>query len=174
MPTALRACLPASPSTSMSSSLAPLATCAWPVNPGALATKQVTLTIRVIASSPPTTEAAAARATAVQSLRRLLADLWHILAILYVASIYFVWALQIEGGFQFVLTATLLTVVILALARLLAVVSDRAIARGLSVGDDVKRLYPPLEARANRYLSIPNLVAKVGIPRVAAVAPPPC
>ena len=115
-------------------------------------------------------EAAAARATAVQSLRRLLADLWHILAILYVASIYFVWALQIEGGFQFVLTATLLTVVILALARLLAVVSDRAIARGFSVSDDVKRLYPTLEDRANRYLPILNVVAKAAIYGVAALA----
>jgi small conductance mechanosensitive channel len=115
-------------------------------------------------------EAAAARATAVQSLRRLLADLWHILAILYVASIYSVWALRIEGGFQFVLAATLLTVVILALARLLAAVSDRAIARGFSVSDDVKRLYPTLEERANRYLPILNAVAKFAIYGVAGLA----
>src|SRR5262249_39251611 len=39
IPTALRACRPDSPSTSMRNSLAPLMTCACPVNPGALATK---------------------------------------------------------------------------------------------------------------------------------------
>src|SRR5262249_46072905 len=60
IPTALRACLPASPSTSIRNSLAPLATCGWPVNDGALATKQVTLTIRVMASRPPAAPAAAA------------------------------------------------------------------------------------------------------------------
>ncbi len=62
MPTALRACLPASPNTSSSSSLAPFTTCGWPVKSGALATKPVILTTWVTADSPPVTDATAARA----------------------------------------------------------------------------------------------------------------
>ena len=57
MPTALRACRPASPNTSISSSLAPLTTWACSVKSGALATKPVTLTMRRIADRPPVTEA---------------------------------------------------------------------------------------------------------------------
>src|SRR5690606_36620028 len=55
-PTALRACFPASPNTSTSSSLAPLTTCGWPVKPGALATKPTTLTIRTTDDRSPTTD----------------------------------------------------------------------------------------------------------------------
>ncbi len=66
IPTALRACRPASPNTSSSSSLAPLTTWGWPVKSGALATKPVTLTMRRIAARPPAAEAAAASAFSAQ------------------------------------------------------------------------------------------------------------
>ena len=62
MPTALRACLPASPNTSSSNSLAPFTTCGWPVKSGALATNPVILTTWVTADRPPVTDATAARA----------------------------------------------------------------------------------------------------------------
>ncbi|MGB8274044.1 MAG: mechanosensitive ion channel domain-containing protein [Alphaproteobacteria bacterium] len=110
-----------------------------------------------------------ARFSAVQSLRRLLADLWHILTILYVLAIYLVWALRIEGGFEFVFTATVLTVATLVIARLAVVVTDQAIARGFSVGEELRDRFPTLESRLNRYLPILNVVTKVVVYGLAAL-----
>src|SRR5215210_1616033 len=61
-PTAERACRPASPKTSPMSSDAPSSTPGWPLNPGAEATKPVTLTMLEIPLRPPAWAAAAARA----------------------------------------------------------------------------------------------------------------
>src|SRR6266571_1144043 len=61
-PTAERACLPASPKTSTSSSLAPLTTLGWSWKSGALATKPVTLTtLRTRERSPSSALSAASR-----------------------------------------------------------------------------------------------------------------
>lgn len=49
-------------------------------------------------------------------LRDRLADVWHVLAALYVLAAYGVWALSIEGGFGYILRGTLLTVVTVLLA----------------------------------------------------------
>lgn len=110
------------------------------------------------------------RFSAVQSMRRLVGDLWHVVAILYVCAIYFVWALHIAGGFQFVLTATVATVLILVAARVLVALSDRAIAHGFSINSEMKLRFPTLERRANRYLTILNIAAKVAIYGLAVVA----
>ena len=74
IPTALRACLPASPKTSISSSLAPFTTWACWMKSGALATKPVTFTMRVTADRPPVTEATAASALSAQIRARALAS----------------------------------------------------------------------------------------------------
>src|SRR5262249_7051376 len=74
VPTALSACLPDSTKTTSSSSLAPLTTWGWPVKSGALATKPVTLTIRLMADRLPVTETTAARAFSAQVLARAAAS----------------------------------------------------------------------------------------------------
>src|SRR5207344_2698720 len=61
-PTALRACLPASPNTSTNSWLAPLITVGCSENQGVLATKPTTLTTRTTADRSPTTDLIAASA----------------------------------------------------------------------------------------------------------------
>ena len=71
-PTALRACTPLSPSTSPSSSLAPLMTPGCPVKSGAEATKPTTLTTRSIRSRSPTTDLTAASALSAQVRGQLL------------------------------------------------------------------------------------------------------
>ena len=104
------------------------------------------------------------------SLRALLADTWHILAILYMAALYVVWALRVPGGFEFVLTASVLTIVIIAVSQFLVAVAERAINRGFSIGDDVKRRFPSLEARANRYLPVLFGMVKTVVCVIAALA----
>ncbi|MBI4184656.1 MAG: mechanosensitive ion channel [Proteobacteria bacterium] len=88
-----------------------------------------------------------------RALRQRLADIWHVLAVLYVVAIYLVWALEVEGGFEYVARATVLTAIILALARLASAGIRRVTARMFAIGGDLKAQYPGLEARANRYLS---------------------
>jgi small conductance mechanosensitive channel len=97
------------------------------------------------------------------SLRALLADTWHVLAILYMAALYFVWALRVPGGFRFVLTAGVATVAIVVVARLAAAILERAIERGFSVRADIKERFPSLEDRANLYLPVLKAAMKTVI-----------
>jgi small-conductance mechanosensitive channel len=87
-----------------------------------------------------------------RSARDRLAEVWHILAILWLLAAWGVWALQVREGFERLTRVSLLTVVILVVAKLIDVVARRAIQRGFRVGPDLAGRYPGLEARANRYL----------------------
>ncbi|MBI3515155.1 MAG: mechanosensitive ion channel [Proteobacteria bacterium] len=101
---------------------------------------------------------------------RRLADVWHILAILYVAAVYLVWALGVPGGFAYLSRATALTLLILALASVATALLRRAIGRGFAVGADLTQRLPGLEARANRYLPVLSAVLRGTLYLVAAVA----
>jgi len=93
-----------------------------------------------------------AAASQLGTLRRRLAELWHVLAIVYVLGTYGVWAMEVEGGFEFLFRATVLTIAIVALARGLQHGLDVVVGRGFHLGGELRRRYPGLEARANRYL----------------------
>ncbi|MFY8095471.1 MAG: mechanosensitive ion channel domain-containing protein [Niveispirillum sp.] len=101
---------------------------------------------------PIPSPALARRHAALSVVRQRLADVWHILTILYLGAVYLIWALEIAGGFDFVLRATLVTGAILVVTRLLSEGLDRLVVQGLKVPDDVRTAYPGLEERANRYL----------------------
>lgn len=92
------------------------------------------------------------RRVVLRQVRQRLADVWHILAILYICAVYLIWALDIVGGFDFVLRATLVTGAILVVSRLLSEGLNRLVVRGLEVPADLKSAYPGLEERVNRYL----------------------
>jgi small conductance mechanosensitive channel len=96
----------------------------------------------------------------VKAVRRRLADVWHILAILYLSAIYFIWVLEIAGGFEFVLRATLVTGAILIGSRLLAEGLDRTMRRGFAISPDLQAQFPGLEKRANRYLPVLHRLLK--------------
>lgn len=89
-----------------------------------------------------------------QQLRNRFADVWHVLASAYLAMIYGIWALRIQGGFDFMLRASLLTVAILVAAGFVASLVKRATERGFAVSQDLRRQFPQLEARVNRYLPV--------------------
>ncbi len=81
----------------------------------------------------------------VAGLRRALADSWHVLATLYVIAAFIVWALRVEGGFEFLLRATLLTAAILVAARLVSGTLVRLVERNFATADTV-----PLHVQARR------------------------
>lgn len=111
--------------------------------------------------APPPSLSQVRRQAALSLARQRLADVWHILAILYLGAVYLIWALEIAGGFDFVLRATLVTGAILVVSRLLSEALDQLVDRGLKVPDDVRIAYPGLEERANRYLPFLRRVAQV-------------
>jgi small-conductance mechanosensitive channel len=103
-------------------------------------------------------------------VRARLADTWHVLAILYIVGIFLVYALRIEGGFVFVLRATLLTLALFFAARFAVNLVRRASRRGFAIGGDLKVKFPTLETRANRYLPVVTTVAALAIYAFAGLA----
>ena len=87
-------------------------------------------------------------------VRRTLGEIWHLFAILYIVGIYLIYALQIEGGFVYVLRATVLSLLILVVARLLVRFIQGLSRRGFAIKPALKAQFPTLERRANRYIPI--------------------
>jgi small conductance mechanosensitive channel len=110
------------------------------------------------------------RSAALRTLRRRLADVWHVLAILYVVVTYGIWALNVEGGFEFMLRATVVTVVALFLARALVTLLDGLVRRAFAISPEIRRAYPGMELRANRYLPVLQKVLKGAVWLFAGLA----
>lgn len=107
---------------------------------------------------------------ALRQVRDRLADIWHILLIIYLVVTYGVWVLDLPGGFEFVLRATVLTVVIIAVVRGLIEVIQRGVKRAFALKDEQKRRFPGLEARANRYLPMLMTALKAVLSIMAGIA----
>lgn len=103
-------------------------------------------------------------------LRRRLAASWHVIAIVYVVVLYAVWALDLPGGFAYVLRASLLSVLVLLLARGALHLLDAGFERGFHISEDLRARFPRLEARANRYLAGLRTVAKAAIGIIGLLA----
>lgn len=103
-------------------------------------------------------------------VRDRFAEVWHILAGLYLATVYLIWALEVEGGFAFVAQATALTVVILVGARLLVEVVRRGTDRLFQVSKEIRARFPAIESRANRYLWVVRRTLATLIYLAAALA----
>ncbi len=88
------------------------------------------------------------------TLRLRLADLWHVLAILYVILIYLVWVIGAPGGFAYMIRSTMLSVLSIAAALLALNFAIRSVDRAFSLSDEVKARLPGIEARVNRYLPV--------------------
>jgi moderate conductance mechanosensitive channel len=87
-------------------------------------------------------------------VRRTLGETWHLLAILYIIGAYLIYALHMEGGFTYVLRATLLSLILIVAARLLVSFVQRLSRRGFAIKPELKAQFPTLEQRANRYVPI--------------------
>lgn len=100
---------------------------------------------------------------AVSSLRKGLARIWHLLTGVYLIGIYAIWALRIEDGASYLLKSTLLTVLTLAVGRLLSHAIDQGFDRDLKLSEGIGTQFPGLERRLNRYLPALRKLAKVFI-----------
>jgi small-conductance mechanosensitive channel len=87
-------------------------------------------------------------------VRRTLAETWHLLAILYIVGAYLIYALHMQGGFAYVMRATVLSLVVIVAARLLVSLVQRLSRRGFAIKPELKAQFPTLEQRANRYIPI--------------------
>jgi small-conductance mechanosensitive channel len=110
------------------------------------------------------------RRQAVDLLRHRVADLWHILVIVYIIGIFAVYALRVENGFSYLFRATLLSLAIIAVARVLIRVVTRVADRGFAIPEDLRHRFPTLESRTNRYLPILNIVASTAVWAVALLS----
>lgn len=87
-------------------------------------------------------------------LRQRAGDIWHVLAILYVAASYAIWAFEIEGGFRIILRGTLFTIAVIFIARVLRYAAERGFNRLFAIRRETRLRFPGLEARANRYMPV--------------------
>ena len=110
------------------------------------------------------------KARRARRLRDRFAGIWHVLAVLYVAAIYGVWVLGMEGGFQYLARATAVSAVILVASRLVMTGLDRLLKRGFAIRQDVRDRFPALEERANRYLPALRLLLRWAVGLITALA----
>ncbi|MFL1463150.1 mechanosensitive ion channel domain-containing protein [Roseococcus sp. DSY-14] len=87
-----------------------------------------------------------------RATRDRLAEAWHVVVILWLLAAWTVWALEIDRGFERLITASLLTVLLAGGGKLLDEAMRRGLTRLMTVSPELARKYPGLEARANAYL----------------------
>jgi small-conductance mechanosensitive channel len=85
-------------------------------------------------------------------VRNRLADVWHILAALYIAAAWVVTALEIEDGYGRILRFTITTILVMGLAKLAEFTMRRALDRGFAVKRATAERHPGLESWVNRYV----------------------
>jgi moderate conductance mechanosensitive channel len=101
--------------------------------------------------------------------RYRLAEVWHILALVYVLGTFGIFTLHIEGGFVYLLRSTVVSVVLVLAAALAVQFIQRAVRRGFAISPDLKARFPTLEARTNRYVPALTLAISVAIYVIAAI-----
>jgi small-conductance mechanosensitive channel len=85
------------------------------------------------------------------AFRNRLAGVWHYLAIILIMAFWVLWAVQVRNGLSEMLRFVIVTVIVLALARLVSVIALGSLDRVFHLQSAVALRYPGLEARANRY-----------------------
>jgi small conductance mechanosensitive channel len=116
-----------------------------------------------VATPLPDPEETNGRTLRFRAFRRQLAKVWHVLAIAYIVAGYLVWSFQIEGGFAFLLRATVLTAILFVVVRLADRFLRQVFDRSFALPEDLKRYLPGLETRTNRYLPALKKVLLVGL-----------
>ncbi len=107
---------------------------------------------------------------AIGALRRRFADIWHVVAVALIIALYATWALEVDGGFEFLARAIVMTLVVVFLAVLANRLAQRGVDRLFMISGELKAAYPGLEERANRYQPIIRQTLRAVILVVAAFA----
>jgi moderate conductance mechanosensitive channel len=116
----------------------------------------------------PTEEAG--RSPGWKLFRSRLAEVWHILALVYIFGTFGIFTLHIEGGIMFLLRSTVVSVVLVLAAALAVQFIQRAARRGFAVSPELGTRFPTLEARTNRYIPALTLAVSVAVYVLAAIA----
>jgi small conductance mechanosensitive channel len=101
-------------------------------------------------------------------VRGRLAEIWHVIAIAYVAGLYIVWAMEITGGFFYVARATIFTLLVIAAVAAGEVWLPRLFNRFSGLDAALVARYPVVAVRANRYIPILRRIL-VYLVRIAAI-----
>jgi small-conductance mechanosensitive channel len=83
--------------------------------------------------------------------RRRTADIWHWIALFYLAALWLVWAIELRNGFSLLLRLFITTALVMGGTRLLLIVLLGTLDRTLRIGPEVSARYPGLEQRARLY-----------------------
>ena len=85
-------------------------------------------------------------------LRRRLADIWHVAGVVAAVVLFLVWSLDVESGFWLLLRGFGVTALALVGGILASALVSRGVGRLFRIGDDLRRQFPGLEKRGNRYV----------------------
>lgn len=83
---------------------------------------------------------------------RALGHVWHLLAVSYFVVLFFLSQFDFAGSLRFMMTATVKSLVVIALGALISGLLSRWISRRITLPDDVNRRYPLLQKRINSYI----------------------
>jgi small conductance mechanosensitive channel len=103
-------------------------------------------------------------------LRRGFAEIWHLLAIVYILGLYLIYALHIAGGFAYLVRASLFSLVIVAAARLVTWAIARVRRDGVALSPELAARFPNLARRADRYLPIVGGLSNAAVCGFAGLA----
>lgn len=107
---------------------------------------------------------------ACRRIRRRMAGVWHILAILYLVAAFGVWWLDIPGGFIYLARGTVLSGLVLFVARIAIHATRSRIAENIMAIQKVAQKFPILAQRISRYAPIVFSLIRSAVVLVAAVA----
>ncbi len=93
-------------------------------------------------------------------IRDRVADIWHLVAILYVIVTFGVWAFEVPGGFDYVLRSSALSIIIIAVSYTLSLLVQKGLRKAFAINEEQKLRFPGLQARTNRYLPVLNTGAQ--------------
>lgn len=103
-------------------------------------------------------------------LRRRVAAVWHLLAIVYLTALFVVWWQDIEGGFLYLARGTAVSVILLFIARIATQATRSRMATTLIANEVLAGRFPILAQRLTRYAPVVFLFIRTAIILVAAVA----
>ena len=114
----------------------------------ALAVLQARGRVKTRLKAPPGAEGALA------ALRNRVAATWHLVAIFLIAALWLVWAAELRNGYSRLLTFAMVTGAVLAVARLVAILSLGGLDRTLGAGAERPARGAGLEGRIGVYLPV--------------------
>ncbi len=99
-----------------------------------------------------------------------LADIWHVVAVAYLAAMYLVWAAAVEGGFAYMGAASAWTVAAVAAALLADLGVLRLVETATRWEVQADSRFPGVKARADRYVPVLRKCLRTAVWLIAAIA----